>query len=78
MNNALANALGMQGGQAAPAPMPMNNMENMMRQFQQFRQAFSGDPRQTVQQLLNSGRMSQAQYNQYAQMATQFVKMMGR
>lgn len=82
MNNALANALGMQGGQAAPVPAPMNNMKNMMRQFQRFCQTFSGDPRQTVQQLMSRGEMSQAQFNQYSQMATQFAnmfaKMMGR
>ena len=38
-------------------------MNGIMQRFQQFRQMFSGDPRQQVQQLLNSGRVSQAQYN---------------
>lgn len=57
---------------------PMNNQGNgMLQRFQQFRQMFNGDPRQQVQQLLNSGKVSQAQYNQAVQMAQQFQKMMG-
>ena len=54
--------------------MPQNNI---LRRFQQFRQQFSGDPRQQVQQLLNSGRVSQDQYNQAVQMAQQLQRMMG-
>ena len=42
---------------------------NMLQAFQQFKSMFSGDPEQQVQQLLNSGRMTQQQYNQLAQMA---------
>lgn len=56
--------------------IPMN-MQAMMQRFQQFRQAFTGDPRQQVQNLLNSGRVSQTQYNQAVQMAQQFQRMMG-
>lgn len=55
--------------------MPMNN--NMFQRFQQFRQTFRGDPRQQVQQLLNSGKISQNQYNQAVQMAQQFQHMLG-
>lgn len=54
--------------------LPMNNM---FQRFQQFRQMFRGDPRQQVQQLMNSGRVSQDQYNQAVQMAQQFAKMLG-
>ena len=43
----------------------------MLKQFQQFKAQFSGNPQQMVQQLLSSGKMSQAQYNQLAQMANQ-------
>ena len=46
-----------------------NSTSNMLQAFQQFKQAFSGDPEKQVQQLLNSGRMTQQQYNQLAQMA---------
>lgn len=48
-----------------------------MQRFQQFQQVFKGDPRQQVQQLLNTGRVSQAQYNQAVQMAQQLQRMMG-
>lgn len=50
---------------------------NILQRFQQFRQMFQGDPRQQVQQLLNSGRVSQAQYNQAVQMAQQLQRMLG-
>lgn len=55
---------------------PQNPMMKMMTQLNQFRQTFQGDPRQQVQQLLNSGRMSQEQFNQLSQMATQIQNMM--
>ena len=60
---------------------PLFNMMQMpngiMQRFQQFQQMFKGDPRQQVQQMLNSGKVSQAQYNQAVQMAQQFQRMMG-
>ena len=57
--------------------MGMNPMTGIMQKFQQFSQMFRGDPRQQVQQMLNSGRVSQAQYNQAVQMANQLQRMMG-
>lgn len=45
------------------------NMTGLVQQFNQFRQNFQGDPKQQVQQLLNSGKVSQSQYNQAVQMA---------
>lgn len=56
---------------------PQNQFTQMMQRFQQFRQQFQGDPRQQVQQLLNSGKISQQQYNNAVQMAQQFQRMMG-
>ena len=53
--------------------MPQNNV---MQRFMQFRQQFQGDPRAQVQQLLNSGKISQQQYNQAVQMANQFRQML--
>ena len=50
---------------------------NIIQRFQQFRQNFKGDPQQQVQQLLNSGRVSQQQYNQAVQIAQQFQRMFG-
>ena len=68
MANQLFNMLG--GEQS------INPMTNLVNQLNQFRQSFSGDPKQQVQQLLNSGRMSQNQYNQLSQMATQIQNML--
>ena len=68
MANQLFNMLGGQN--------QMNPMTNLVNQLNQFRQSFSGDPKQQVQQLLNSGRMSQSQYNQLSQMATQIQNML--
>ena len=48
---------------------------NIMQKFQQFQRMFKGDPKQQIQQMLNSGRVSQQQYNNAVQMANQFMKM---
>ena len=57
-------------------PGPMGQMQQMMNAFQQFKANFKGDPQQEVQRLLNSGQMSQQQYNQLTQMAQQMTRMM--
>ena len=44
---------------------------NMLAQFQQFRNSFKGDPKQQVQELLNSGKMSQEQFTRLSQMANE-------
>lgn len=51
--------------------------DNFMSKFQQFRQNFKGNPQEQVQQMLNSGRVSQEQYNRAVQMAQQFQRMFG-
>lgn len=66
MNN-LFNALGNR---------PTNNMQNLLQQFQQFKQTLTGNPQQQVQQLLNSGKVSQEQYNQAVQMAQQLQQLL--
>ena len=53
----------------------MNSMGNLFQRFQQFQQMFRGDPRQQVQQMLNSGRVTQEQYNQAVQMANMLQRM---
>ena len=59
--------------------LPINNgLFGMINQFNQFKQNFVGDPKQQVQQLLDSGQMTQQQFNQLSQAATQFQQMMGR
>lgn len=54
----------------------LNNFGNMMNQFNQFRSTFQGDPQQRVQELLNSGQMSQQQFNQLSNMAQLFRMLM--
>lgn len=46
-------------------------MNNMMMQFMQFKQNFRGNAQQQIQQMLNSGKISQEQYNQTVQRAQQ-------
>lgn len=55
---------------------PMGNMSGLLQQFTQFRQSFRGDAKQQVQQMLNSGRITQEQYNRAVQMAQQMQSMM--
>ena len=54
-----------------------NPMTGMMQKFRQFQQSFRGDPNQQIQQLMNSGKISQDQYNRAVQMANQFKRMIG-
>ena len=51
---------------------PMMQFQQMLNQFQQFRQTFQGDPKAEVEKLLQSGKMSQQQLNQLQQMAKMF------
>ena len=55
---------------------PMNKMGNFLNQFNQFRSTFSGNPEQQVRQLIQSGRMSQQQFNQLAQTANQLRQLL--
>lgn len=48
---------------------------NILTQFMQFRNSFRGDPRQMVQQMLQSGQISQQQYENAVQMARQLQQM---
>lgn len=69
--NPLFNALG--GGQM---PGAMGQFQNLVQQFQQFKQSFQGDPRAEVEKLVQSGKISQQQLNQLQQMAGQFQQLM--
>lgn len=54
--------------------MPQGN--DFLTRFQQFRNTFAGDPKQKVEELLRSGRVSQEQYDAAVRMANQFKGMM--
>lgn len=73
MPNPLFSAL---GGNMPKMPGPLGNMQVMMQSFQHFASNFKGDPKQKVQELLNSGQMSQEQYNALQNMARQFQQFM--
>lgn len=51
---------------------PFSQIQNLKQQFDQFRQQFQGDPREQVQNLLDSGKMSQEQFNQLSNMAKMY------
>ena len=70
MNNPLMGGMPQMGG-------PFGNIQQMMQRYQQFRQSFHGDPRQQVEQMMNSVQDSQEKYNQAYQMAQQWQRMMG-
>lgn len=53
----------------------MNPMQ-MLQQFNQFKNSFTGDPKAEVEKLVASGRMSQQQLNQLQVMAKQFQEML--
>ena len=50
---------------------PIYNFPNLLSSFSQFKSSFQGDPRQKVQELLNTGQMSPQQFEQLQVMARQ-------
>lgn len=50
---------------------PFGNIFNLINQYNRFKNSFQGDPKTQVQQLLNSGQMSQEQLNQLQSWAKQ-------
>ena len=58
-------------------PLYQQTQNPMLQRFNQFRQQFTGDPKAQVQQLLNSGKVSQEQYNRAVQMANQMRQIFG-
>ena len=56
-----------------------NQLEDLIKQAQEFKKQFTNiNPRAEVERLLNSGEMSQQQFNEYLQIAQQVAQMMGR
>jgi hypothetical protein len=56
---------------------PINPMAQLVRDAKAFKRSFTGNPKDEVQRLLNSGQMSQQQFNQFSQIAQQVVQAMG-
>jgi hypothetical protein len=64
MSNPLYNAL---GGQK------MNPMAQLVAEAKRLQQTMNGNPKQMVEELMRSGKMSQTQFDNYAQIANQIV-----
>ena len=67
MANSLFNQFGVQN----------NPLEQLAQQAKEFRKQFSGNPRQEVERLLQTGAMSQQDFNRYSQIAQQVAQFMG-
>lgn len=73
MSNPIFQAMGgNMGGMVGGGPFAM------IQQFIQFANGFKGNPQEEVQKLLNSGQMTQEQYNALRGQATQFQQLLGR
>ena len=67
MSNALYNQFGRQN----------NPFEQLAQQAREFQKQFKGSPRQEVERLLQTGQMSQSQFNQYSQIVQLMAPFMG-
>ena len=56
--------------------LPTGPQNGIIGQFQRFKSMFKGDAKQQIQQMLNSGQITQQQYNQAVQLANQFQQML--
>ena len=61
------------GTSGSSMPGPMGNLMQILQQFQQFRAYFKGDPKQQVEMLRKSGKMSDEQYHELEAMANQIM-----
>lgn len=68
------------GGNPTAANQPQQPNDGgfgaMMAQFQQFCQQYKGNPGAEIDQLVKSGKVTQAQVDQARQMASQFMRLM--
>lgn len=69
MPNQLFNALG--GNRAVNS-----QLSNFIQEIKDFQKNFNGNPKDEVQKLMNEGKLSQSQFNAYAQMANQIMNAM--
>lgn len=56
--------------------MPNNNIMQIINEIQNFQKTFKGNPEEEVKKLLNSGQISQQQFNEFAQIANQLMAFM--
>lgn len=53
------------------------NIQDFIGKLNQFKQTYTGNPQQQIQQMLNSGKVTQQQYNNAVNTANQIMKMLG-
>lgn len=53
-----------------------NPFEQLAQQARDFQKQFKGSPRQEVERLLQTGQMSQSDFNRYSQIAQQVAQFM--
>ena len=54
-----------------------NPLEQLAQQAREFQKQFKGSPRQEVERLLQTGAMSQSDFNRYSQIAQQVAQFIG-
>ena len=52
------------------------NNGDMISKFNQFKQSFTGNPQQMIQQMLNSGKITQEQLDNAVRQANQLMRIM--
>ena len=67
----MANSI-LTGAPRNPSVGSSSNPLQILQQFQQFRNQFQGDPKKVIDQMLQSGRISESQLQTAMQMANQF------
>lgn len=55
-----------------PQNNPFGNINAMLSQFNDFKKQFQGNPEEQVKSLLQSGQMSQQQFDELSQIAKNF------
>lgn len=53
---------------------PKSGGNDIFSKFNEFRSSFQGDPKAKVQELLNTGQMSQEQFNTLSALAQKFMQ----
>lgn len=53
-----------------------NPIQNIMSEIENFKKMFNGDPKKEVEKLLQSGKMTQQQFNQLSQMANNILSIL--
>lgn len=69
MANPIFNQFGLQ-------QMANNPMVNIVKQIQDFKSTFTGDPKAQVEQMVKEGKLSQDQFNRLAQQTNQIMQFM--